>query len=75
MSINEYREKIEEIKKVLQFGFESLDESLCRIDGVIDNINGREMIFSRLDILCALDRVRTAKDLLSEVLTSEVDCQ
>ena len=73
MSINEYREKIEEIKKVLVYAHECVDESLCRIDGDIDNVNGRELVFSRLDLLCARDHVKMAEHSIFEVATAEIE--
>lgn len=73
MSINEYRENIEEIKKILQYAHECVDESLCRIDGDIDNVNGREMDFSRLDLLCAWNHVKIAEHSIFEVATAEIE--
>lgn len=73
MSINEYREKIEEIKKFLLFAHECVDESLCRIDGDIDNVNGREMMLSRMDLLSASSRVKTAGKLISQAITAKIE--
>lgn len=75
MSINEYREKIEEIKKILLYAHECVDESLCRIDGGIDTVNGQEMTFSHLDILCARDHVKMVADLIFEVATAKIEYQ
>ena len=72
MSINEYREKIEEIKKFLQFAHECVDESLCRIDGDIDNVNGQEMMFSRMDLLSARIYVQLAEQSILETATAKI---
>lgn len=75
MSINEYREKIEEIKKILQYAHECVDESLCRIDGGIDTVNGQEMTFSRLDLLSARNLAKVVADLIFEVATAKIEYQ